>query len=76
MKILKYKTKNKRYVCDVDDCSNYAYAEMIRIGSKNRKGGWMYVCRKHYNLKLNKKGMPREKDVGFAILSRKEKKKI
>jgi hypothetical protein len=73
MKILKFKIKNKKYTCDVANCNNYTYAEMYRISGKH---GWMYVCKKHYKLKLYKNGKPKEKDVGFAILSRKEKKKI
>lgn len=65
---IRYKIKNRkrRYLCDVDNCDNYAYAEMIRVHK-----GWMHVCHKHYKLKLNKKGIPKEKDVGFYILKRK-----
>jgi hypothetical protein len=60
---MRFKKKNNRYCCDVDKCNNYAYAEMFRIHK-----GWMYVCKKHYKLKLNKKGKPKEKDVGFCRL--------
>lgn len=58
LKVLKFKKKKGRYCCDCDDCRNYAYAEMYRLGS----GKWMYVCRKHYKLKLNKKGKSKEND--------------
>jgi len=74
-----FKKKNGRYCCDVPDCRNYAYAEMYRV-TGNRKG-WMYVCHKHYELKLRpatKKDMkernifrgkvPIEKGLGFCII--------
>jgi len=67
---MKYKTKNGKYCCDVDKCSNYAYAELYRAS----KSAWMYVCNKHYSLKLNKNRRPKEKGVGFYILTGKEKK--
>jgi hypothetical protein len=57
-----------RYCCDVDNCNNYAYAELYHLG----KSAWMYICKKHYKLKLSKKGMPKEKDVGFSILKHDE----
>ncbi|MBU0929493.1 MAG: hypothetical protein KJ623_00280, partial [Nanoarchaeota archaeon] len=53
--------------CDVANCNSYAYAEMYRI-HKN----WMYVCKKHYKLKL-KNGKPIEKDIGFYILNKNDK---
>lgn len=65
-KMMKIRKRNGRYLCDVDNCDNYAYAEMIRVHK-----GWMYICHKHYKLKLNKKGTPKEKDVGFYILKKK-----
>jgi len=68
--ITKFKTKNKRYVCDVYNCNNHAYAEMYRL--KGKKEGWMYVCKTHYKLKMDKNRKPKEKDIGFYILSRKE----
>lgn len=67
---LKFKIKKGKYCCDVDGCNNYAYAEMYRFG----KGAWMYVCNKHYKLKLNKQKMPKEKDIGFCILRTSEKR--
>jgi len=63
---LKFKRRNSRYCCDVNNCNNYAYAEMY----KTSKHAWMYVCNKHYKLKL-KNGKPIEKDIGFYILDRK-----
>jgi len=64
---MKFKKKNNRCCCDVDGCNNYAYAEMFRVHKC-----WMYVCRKHYKLKLDKKGRPKEKDIGFYILRKDE----
>jgi hypothetical protein len=76
---MKFKIKNKRYCCDVKGCDNYAYAEMFRTG----KHSWMYVCRKHYILKLKRcdqklersfRGrVPKEKGIGFCILDQKER---
>jgi hypothetical protein len=79
--MIDYNIKNKRYCCDVDGCDNYAYAEMFRTG----KHAWMYVCKKHYLLKLKRfKGklkpknsfrglIPKEKGIGFCVLDSKEK---
>jgi len=67
--LMNIKTKNKRVLCDVPMCNNYAYAELLRINN-----GWMYVCLKHYLNKINKKtGKPKEKNVGFYILKKEEK---
>jgi len=67
---MEFKTKNNRYGCDVDDCENYVYAEMYRTS----KHAWMYVCNKHFKLKLNKKGLPKERDIGFCVLCSDDKK--
>ncbi len=68
-KFMEFKTKNKRYCCDVNGCDNYAHAEMYRAG----KGAWMYVCKKHYKLKFGKNGRIRRNDIGFYILGSKDK---
>ena len=68
--ITEFKTKNNRYMCDVNKCDNYAHAEMYRL--KGRKHGWMYICRKHYRLKFNKEGKPKENGISFCLLSKKE----
>lgn len=68
---MEFKIKNKRYCCDVDECDNYAYAEMYRVGGKD--ACWMYVCKKHYQLKLGRSGKPKEKDIGFYILKAKDR---
>lgn len=65
---LKFKKRNNRYCCDVDSCDNYAYAEMYRTS----KHAWMYMCKKHYKLKL-KNWKPIEKDIGFYILDKQKK---
>ena len=76
---MEFKIKNKRYCCDIEGCDNYAYAELFRFG----KHAWMYVCKKHYMLKLKKSDkksersfrglVPKEKGIGFCIISPKEK---
>ena len=68
--ITEFKIKNKRYACDVDECNNYAYAEMHRL--KGKKQGWMYVCKKHYRMKFSNQRKPKEKGIAFCLLSKKE----
>lgn len=81
---VKFKKKHGRYCCDVKDCTNFAYAEMYRVGKNH---GWMFVCHKHYNAKLRpvtKKDMkernifrgnvPIEKDIGFCIITKRKRK--
>ena len=79
-----FKRKNGRYCCDVKDCTNFAYAEMYRVGGKNH--GWCFVCHKHYQSKLRpatKKDMkernifrgkvPIENDIGFCIVTKRKR---
>lgn len=43
--------KNKKFLCcDFQGkCTNFAYAEVYpMMMKKNNKGGWSYLCRKHY----------------------------
>ena len=68
---VKFKKRKGRYLCDVDGCWGYAYAEMYRIG----KGNWMYVCRKHMQRKL-KNGKPIEKNIGFYVMDRIKRRNV
>jgi len=67
----RYKLVNhkRRYLCHVDECDNFAYAEMFRISSGDLGNGWQYVCHKHYSTARKRN----EGDVIFCILEKPKK---